>query len=394
LTKQFEPPLILKVGKETSMKTGINDLNKKMKVLLLANPDPSHTLRWARSLSRKGIEIGIFCINKYNPIPYKDFPEIQIFSAGLSPEFCGKGLGGVKKIAYLKVLPYLKKVIRSFKPDIVHSHYISSYGLLGSLSGFHPYISSVWGSDIYDVPKKSIFHRLAIKWALKKSDLILSTSHAMAKETRLYTKKNIIATPFGIDLDQFQPCTSKDNEITIGTVKKLAKKYGIEYLIEAFKLVKTRHPELNLKLLLVGGGHDEKLYQNMVKNENLEDYTVFTGSVPFDQVPAYHNKLDVYVALSSFESFGVAILEASACEKPVVVSDVGGLPEVVEDGVTGFVVPRKNPEAAADAIEKLVLDKNLRFKLGKAGRRRVLENYDWNKNVDHMIAIYRDILKK
>jgi len=84
---------------------------------------------------------------------------------------------------------------------------------------------------------------------------------------------------------------------------------------------------------------------------------IFTGKVPYNEVPKYQNMLTISVSVSDSESFGVAILEASACEKPVVVSNVGGLTEVVEDGVTGIIVPPRNPEKTAEAIEKLLLDK-------------------------------------
>jgi glycosyltransferase involved in cell wall biosynthesis len=88
----------------------------------------------------------------------------------------------------------------------------------------------------------------------------------------------------------------------------------------------------------------------------------------------------------------VAIIEASACEKPVVVSNEGGLPEVVKDGETGFVVPPKDPRATAMAIEKLMLDKELCIKMGKKGRKRVMKLYNWDDNVDLMISIYQGLI--
>ena len=101
-----------------------------------------------------------------------------------------------------------------------------------------------------------------------------------------------------------------------------------------------------------------------------------------------------YVALSTHESFGVAVIEASACEIRVVVSNVGSLPEVVEDGVSGTIVSSENPEEAAIAIEKYIFDENLRKKTGKSGRERVEKLYNWKVNVSDMINIYTEIIKK
>src|SRR4030042_230985 len=83
------------------------------------------------------------------------------------------------------------------------THDILSYGFIGALSGFHPFIISVWGSDVYDFPYRSIFHKILLKHNLSKADIILSTSHAMADQVRKFTHKNILVTPFGIDLKRF-----------------------------------------------------------------------------------------------------------------------------------------------------------------------------------------------
>jgi glycosyltransferase involved in cell wall biosynthesis len=103
--------------------------------------------------------------------------------------------------------------------------------------------------------------------------------------------------------------------------------------------------------------------------------------------------VSVFTSISHSESFGVAAVEASACGKPIVASDVGGLPEVVEHGVTGFIVPPRNPAETADAIEKLVLDRNLRARMGSAGRYRVKKLFNWNDNVTQMVNIYDSVLR-
>ena len=92
------------------------------------------------------------------------------------------------------------------------------------------------------------------------------------------------------------------------------------------------------------------------------------GPVPHEKVPDILGQLDIYVAASRWESFGVAVLEAAACGLPVVVSDVGGLPEVVEHGITGFVVRREDPGSVADALIRLVSSGELRRRMGDAAR--------------------------
>mgnify|MGYP000092389742 FL=1 len=220
----------------------------------------------------------------------------------------------------------------------------------------------------------------------------------MAEEIQKYTSKGIKVTPFGVDINEFKPLNVdsifKPNEIVIGTIKTLEEKYGIEYLIRAFSIVKKRNNQLPLKLLIVGEGSQKTYLKKLAEDLGIAEDSVFTGKIVHSLVPVYDNMLSisVSVSVSNSESFGVAVIEASACEKPVVVSNVGGLPEVVEDGVTGLIVPPRNPEKTALAIEKLILDSSLRAEMGKAGRKRVFQLYNWHNNVQQMISIYKGAL--
>ncbi|GLI52413.1 glycosyltransferase [Thermodesulfovibrio yellowstonii] len=368
-----------------------------MKILMLADPNSPHTIKWVTSLAKRDIDIMLIGLGDLKVKSYEPYPNIKVEMIGAKVT---REEGSLKKISYLKSIPFIRKEIKKFKPDIVHSHYASSYGLLGVLSGFHPFIASVWGSDVYSFPDKSIFHRKILEYVLKKADVICSTSHTMAKRTRLFIQKdkNINVVPFGVDVNVFKPMKVKslfnENDIVIGTVKTLEKKYGIEYLIKAFKILSDKYPELPLKLLIVGGGSLEEDLKKLAKDLGIWNKTIFTGKVPFEDVPIYHNMLSVSVSVSESESFGVAVVEAMACGKPVVVSNVGGLPEVVENGKTGFIVPPKNPEKTAEAIEKFLLDKTLIEKMGKFARDRVINLYNWDKCVDKMIKIYEEAIIK
>ncbi len=364
-----------------------------MKVLLLADPASVHTLRWANSLSERGVEICIFGISTYDRTVYNK--EIRIETLDSSPGIKARTDGSILKIVYLKAVGKIKSLIRSFNPDIVHSHYASSFGLLGALQNFHPYIISVWGADIYNFPEKSFIHKSIIRFSLGRADRILSTSRVMALKTSRYTKKNIEITPFGIDINKFRP-EKNDNlfgkSLVIGTVKTLEKKYGIGYLIKAFKLLKDKFSDI--KLLIVGSGSMEHELKEMVSSMGIENDVHFTGFIPSEKVSEYHKMIDIYVAASieDSESFGVAILEAGACGKPVVVSNVGGLSEIVENGKTGLIVEKQNTKALAEGIEKLLVNINLRNEMGNNGRMKVLQEYNWADSVDKMISIYKSVL--
>lgn len=365
-----------------------------MKILILSDPSSSHTIKWVNSLHRKGIEMFLFGLSKYDPTQYDD--DISIESLRTPESIKAKLDGNFLKLMYLSAFPRLKKIIKTFKPDILHAHYAASYGLMGALAGFHPFILSVWGIDILTFPNNSVLHKKMIEYSLKKADKVLATSYYLARETNKYVNKEILITPFGIDTEKFKskiidPIFMED-DIVIGTVKSMERKYGIEYLIKSFSLIKKKYKHKNLKLLLVGGGSLEDKFKQMIDELGITDSSIITSQIPFNIVADYHNQLSIAVYVSKVESFGVSILESSACEKPVVVSDAGGLPEVVENEVTGFIVNANDIEATTDAIEKLILNKELREKFGKAGRVRVKDKFNWQKNVNDMINIYNQIV--
>ena len=372
-----------------------------MKVLVLSTPSSPHTKKWVGSLAARGLNIYLFGLFQPEATVYATYPNVRVETLGYSlPFFRKSGERLASKLKYLKAVPKVKQIIRTFAPDIVQAHYATSYGLIGALSGFRPYILSVWGSDVFDFPQKSPFHKALLQYNFRRADKILSTSHIMAKEIGKYTGKPIEVTPFGIDLTIFKPAPVHslftDDDIVIGVTKHLDEKYGIDYLIKAFKILRDKYPRIPLKLLIIGDGPQESYLKRLTRTLNLENDTVFAGRISNDDIQNYHNMISIFASLSVFdsESFGVATLEAAACEKPAVVSNVGGLPEVVEDGVTGFVVPARDPQGAAAALERLILDKNLRIKMGKAGRDRVKRLYNWPDNVQQMIDIYQQCLNQ
>ena len=361
-----------------------------MKLMLLADLNSTHTIKWVTSLSLWADEIMVCGLSALETNAYQSLENVKTIALIAQPVQTP-----LFRISYIRVLPEIQKILRDFSPDILHAHFASSYGLLGALSGFHPYILSVCGTDVFAFPNKSFLHTWILKYNFWKADKILSTSHVMADEIKRYTYKEVEVTPFGIDIMRFKPASVRsifgDSDIVIGTIKALEKEYGIEYLIKAFKLLTSKYPDMPLKLLIVGGGSLEKSLKQLTQELELEDKVYFTGKVSFEEVPKYHNMLSVFVSLSNSESFGVAIVEASSCGKPVVVSNVGGLPEVVENGISGYVVSARDPVAASDVMEKLVLDTELCSQIGKQGRERVKRLYNWEDNVKQMISIYEEI---
>jgi glycosyltransferase involved in cell wall biosynthesis len=201
--------------------------------------------------------------------------------------------------------------------------------------------------------------------------------------------------PFGIQCNKFVPAKMAgvmNNQIVIGAVKSMEKIYGIDLLIKAFADVKVRVPEINVQLLLIGGGSMESEYLELSQKLGIGSDVTFISKVPYAEVPQWHQKIDIFVNVSRNESFGVSVLEASSSGKPVIVSRVGGLPEVVRDGITGLIVGPENVNELSDAIIRLLRDESLRRSMGVAGRLFVEESYDFQKNVNDTLKVYDQLL--
>lgn len=363
-----------------------------MKVLILSAAGNVHTQRWVSALAKKGIEICLFSLNGSGKDFYNLLPNVKVYNTNFENSESFKS-----KIFYPYAVKIVKKIIKEIKPDIVHAHYASSYGLIGALAKTNnPYIISVWGSDVYEFPNITPFGKQIIKYNLSKADYILSTSHIMAKETSKYTDKDILITPFGVDIDRFKKIEHQQptDEFIVGNVKTLSPKYGIDVLIKAFKIIVDNNPDLKTRLLIYGRGPCRKEYEKLADSIGLSHVIEFRGFIDNDKLSEVYNSFSVSVSVSDSESFGVVAVEAMACECPVVTSDADGFTEVVEDGVTGIIVPKKDPESTAKAIQRFIDNPNLRNEMGENGRKRVTDLYNWSDNVNSMINIYNNIVNQ
>jgi glycosyltransferase involved in cell wall biosynthesis len=363
---------------------------KKIKLLMAADLRSTHTKKWADVLSGMGIEIHLFGLTE----PFEENKNVIVHKGNIANETAKGSEISLKKGGYLLQISRLKRLIEEIKPDLIHSHYASSYGLLGALSKKHPFAISVWGSDVFNFPKRSILHRKVLEYTLSKADTIFSTSQFMANETKKYTDKKIIITPFGVNIDKFCPSARrKQDEIKIGIIKIIHTKYGHEFLVRAFAELCFELPLKNLKLYIYGSGPGEEKLRKLIKELQVEDKISFMGYIMQNEVHKVHKELDIEVYPSTEEAFGVSVVEAMSCGIPVIASRIGGLQYIVEDMKSGFLVPVKEVQPLKERLRELILDEDLRSRLGRGARKVAEEQYDINKNAEVMVQEYERLLK-
>lgn len=365
-------------------------IDYKKTILLLGDANSVHIHKWILTLKEQ-FTVLVFSIDKLEEKNewLRNIERTVVFDS--SENTSNSGLS----FSYFHQFRRLKKIYKKYQPDITHAHYATSYGLLGALSRPKKYCISVWGTDVYFFPKTSFLHKLIFKWILKKSDYLFATSKNLSAETQLYTKKSIQIIPFGIDTTLFSPekkTEKEDTVFTIGTVKGLHTIYGIDRLIDAFAEFNKKYPES--QCLIYGEGPFRQEFEQQITNLGMDNKIKLKGFIENKKVPIVLNSFDVYCALSRSESFGVAVIEASACEIPVIVSNIGGLTEVVKPNETGFIVNAESRKEIVDSMEILYQQKELRQEFGEKGRQFVAEHYEWNKNVEQQVNFYVHLLNE
>jgi glycosyltransferase involved in cell wall biosynthesis len=363
-----------------------------MRILLLADTYSEHTEKWAIGMADKGIEVGLFSFNKASYEWYQH-KNITVF---FEPEVKINAESSLTKLAYLKYVTILKKIIRHFKPDVLHAHYATSYGLVGALSNFHPFIISSWGTDVMKFPNKNFVAKSILKYNFKKADVLCATSETVKAYIQNVIKKEVQVVPFGINTREFKKrkVTSlfKEGDFVVGSIKPLEPIYNVDILLTSFAELRKKYAAI--KLLIVGEGAVSEQLKRLAKELRIDKDVVFTGRVPFKEISNYYNMIDVLVNISEYESFGVSVIEAMACEKPVIVTNVGGLKEIVKDETLGIKVEVRNSEQTGKAIERLITDRDLYEKIARNSRSYVTNNYNWENNLAAMIEIYTDLTNK
>ena len=195
----------------------------------------------------------------------------------------------------------------------------------------------------------------------------------------------------GVDTDRFRPALapgSQQPEVLFAG--NLEHRKGVDHLLRALSIVIKHIPDAYLTLL--GTGRNEAKFKRLAEEMGISGNVSFKGAVPFDQVVTYYQGCRVFCLPSLGEPFGISLLQAMACGKPVISTRAGGVPEFVEDGRSGILVPPGDVERLADALLALLRDPDLCHRIGAYNRQLCLELYSWDVVVGRIESIYRNVI--
>lgn len=384
-------------------------MSKSLKIcMLVSEPFPSKggaeilTYELSKALSKKGHEVTVVCRepNGEDIDAVEDLQNMKIHRI----------LASSGRRRFLRKVISFYRFLRHNNFDVIHAHFVISGGTLGLIGKLFsvPVIVTAHGVDIQKSEEIGYGIRLnkfsaLISWfTLKLIDFLAVVSKSMidyAIEAGCPPSK-VGVVYNGIDFDN----------IPSGGIENL-KKYGIakddfiilflgrlrpvkcpDDLVRAFPKIAKKVP--NAKLVIAGKGEERDNLERLVFELNLRDRVLFTGFVWGDDKWSLLKNCDVFVLPSVVEAFGITVIEAMACGKPVIATNVGPFLEIIKTGETGLLVPLHATEDLADAIIELALDEEKRKEMGERAGKDVEERFDINKIADEYLEIYEELISK
>ncbi len=294
------------------------------------------------------------------------------------------------------LIPKTYKLVSKYDIQVLQSHGYKAHMLffvLKYLTGLpwvayvHGWTAENWKIKLYNSIDKFLF-RFADRIVVVSSDLTGKLNPKWIDPNKVTTVKNAIEPLVCGRHNNIRDAYSLSrNDLLIGVIGRFSPEKGQLYFVEAMAIVVNKIK--NVKALLVGDGQQKQLLQTKANELNILDHMVFTGFQ--DDVAPFYDAVDLIVLPSLSEGMPNVALEAMMFGKPVVATSVGGVPEVVIDGVTGKLVPAQNPERLAEAILAVLENPVLLETYGKAGKKRVLEEFDPYKRAQQMVSVYEQL---
>lgn len=326
--------------------------------------------------------------------------ELAVTQLGMFPEMFSFSLRAYQKV---------RQLIRRHRFDIIHDNQTLGYGVLMMKAFDIPVVATVHHplpidkkTDLAYMDKtgarihRILFYPFVMQHLVTRGmDRVITVSENAARETMgafRVPREKIRVVYNGIDTEMFnsRDGVGKEKGRIIVVANSADRKKGIVYLLRAVQLLRE---EMDVKLTIVDKGlPDNKYTPALVSRYGLDGSVTFTGRLSVEELVRHYSRAEVAAVPSLYEGFGLPAAEAMSCGVPVVSTNAGALPEVVEDGRGGILVQPRDSRALAAAIRRLLTDEELRTEMGREGRRMVKERFDWAEAAKRTVEVYQEVL--
>ena len=372
---------------------------KKEKILYLSSANEqlgNHHYKFLDALAHDNYDVHLV---SYHPLPIaKNILDIDGLTVHHHPPRF------IKKALFFNRVFHFRKLLKKIKPDILHSGNVSNISFLAALSGFHPLLVMPNGSDILVYPDKyKIINRIN-NFVFSCTDWVTCDAEYVKNKIindYSYDDKKITTFPWGIELDIFKvvdvdSTTSIrtklgwENNVILISNRHFEHVYDHNTLIESFRSALMKNS--NLRLLLIGDGKLMNNIKSLVAKYELDDFIHFTGRITRDEMVIRLNESDIYITTSLSDGTSVSLLEAFACKKPVIVSDIPCNKEWIQNGENGFYAKPRDIDMFSEHILKLGEDRQLRESMSLINYNLAQKKADWIKNFKKLKDIYSNLM--
>lgn len=299
---------------------------------------------------------------------------------------------------------WFKHFFKTTDPDIIHIH--APVPFMGDLAAWAApkgtpvavtYHSGSMKKNLWPLDMAvGAYEKIFLGLLFRRSDAIVAVSRAfLSRRFPEYAKKTRFI-PTGVDLERFSysPLPDGGKIITyVGRIERNSSWKGIDQLFKAMVLVVRHCPDA--KIELIGTGDAVEYYRRQAEDLGIGKSIIMNGVKTGPELAAAYRRARAVVlpSISDSEAFSLVLVEAMASGRPVIATDIGGNPQVVDDGVNGLLVPAKNPAAMAKAIEKILTEDEFARQLGRAGAQKS-KSFSWEKRVGEYEDLFSELTKK
>lgn len=304
----------------------------------------------------------------------------------------------------VRLAPRLARSGSANEYGVIHVHlggetvgYCLAYALARRMGLQAKLVLSIYAPRTYALPRS--LGEVITALSCHGADLVLSLSEFSKRDiARAYRvpHSKIAVTYAGVDSSfsaNSSPQERSDDDpfslLFCGRLNGPHEQKGVDVLLRSFPTVLKNHKAV---LNIIGTGSRLAQYQRMAEKLGVSEQVRFLGFVEHQEMPRHYQQTDLFVLPSRRESFGLVLAEAMACGLPVVATAAGAIPEVVQDGMTGILVPPDDPEALAHAVNSLLDDPEKMKTMGTGGAQRVRERFTWDKVAERILARYRQFV--
>jgi glycosyltransferase involved in cell wall biosynthesis len=358
-----------------------------------------HIQELSRQLIKLGNGVGIFSRKIENPTLSKIGTELR-FPLDNVPFLRHAGFAS----KCLATITNYDVVHTQYHPEIIAGNWLHKYKKLTHVFTYHGFAPvRIWRNPSQKL--KMMDHRIGTYFSIRlELDRIIAVSHFLKRELVKWYHLNpdlIRVIHNGVDLERFNPnvkgCKVRER-YSVGDaplvtfIGRLAPYKGPQFLLEAIPQVLQDVPDA--RFMFVGQARfDVPRISDMLRNQKIRKAVAFTGYVDDELLPSFYASCDVFCYPSLWEGFGLTPAEAQAVGKPVVAFKTCALPEVVQDGVTGLLVPPRDSSSLAEAIVRLLRDTELRNRMGTEARTEAERKFSWENAARQTVAVYEEALE-